>query len=198
MILFRRIGGGCPFCYRLFYPVVLFLFLIGFSSSLQAEDPPYQVEIRVTDQSTLQLLNNRGKICQNLSRGIVRKRVAVDETQLLASFGEDSQHHSIIMLSMDISANQPVGFLFGKNIIIASPEAILTLHLSPDHSMVQVSPSLMGKIWINGSLLPRGDTRKLPLNSSTREQNPEGEIIPSPDQPKPLPKDFRSIPTPSL
>jgi len=195
MIFLRRSSGGCRLNFRLFRPVVaLVLFGAPFAIA-QAGSKDYLVELRLSPESTLQLLDNAGKVHHNLPLGSVRKRVAIKDVILLASFGEDRQHHSLIMLGMDISANQSVAFLLGKNIIVATPESILTFQFSPDRSYALITPSLMGKISINGSVLSRGEIRK--LRTSSADNAEPTEIISPPSQPKPNVRDFESIPDPS-
>lgn len=195
MIALRRLCGRSSDS-RSLSAVLPILFLGGLLFTARAESPSYKVELRLTGKPELQLLDNQGKLYQTLPLGTVRKRVTVQTVPLLASFGKDSQQHLVIMLGIDMTANEPVSFLFGRNIIVGSPEASLTLQLSSDLSSALINPSLMGKIWINGSLLSRGETKKLPLHSA--RPAPDGQIIPSPGQPKPSVKDFQSIPPPSI
>lgn len=200
MIALRRLRGCCSDSWS-FFPLLLAAFLGGLPFGARAEPPPYKVELRLTEKPELQLLDNQGKIYQTLQLGTVRKRVAVQDVLLLASFGTDRQHHLIIMLGVGMTADEPTAFLFGKNMIVASPEASLALQLSPDLSNALASPGLMGRIWINGALLPSGESKKLslrPVKTQPGGSTPDGQIIPSPDQPKPSVKDFQSIPPPSL
>jgi len=199
MTFLRDIGGGIRACFRFSFPVTAILilsFCLTCTMPAQGESaPPYQVELRISDDSMLQLVDNQGKTWFSLPKGTVRKRATVQNLLFLASFGEDSQHHSVVVLSLDISADQPATFLLGRHILVISPEATVTLQVSPDRSTVQVSPSLMGQVRFDGVLVERGEVKKVALGPS-RSQG-KG-LVPSPSQPKPTTKDFNSIPVPSL